>query len=56
MQETLPEKYNKTMPSKTELSSRREDPGWKELIDFQSDSIARFLRDTKEILKAQMAG
>lgn len=46
------EKYNKTMPSKTELSSRREDPGWKELIDFQSDSIARFLRDTKEILKS----
>jgi len=46
------EKYNKTIPSKTELSSRREDPGWKELVDFQSDSIARFLRDTEEILKS----
>lgn len=45
------EKYGKEIPSKTHLTSSREEQSWKELIEFQTDSIARFLRDSNEILK-----
>ena len=45
------EKYNKDIPSKTELSSKPDSSAWKELIDFQSDSIARFLKESNKILK-----
>jgi hypothetical protein len=45
------EKYRRDMPSKTELSSAQDRPGWKEIIEFQSDSIARFLRESNKILK-----
>ncbi len=44
-------KYLKEIPSKTELSSRRDSVSWKELVEFQSDSIARFLKDSNKILK-----
>ncbi len=39
------------LPSKTKLSANREDPEWSKLLEFQSDSIARFLRDSNRILK-----
>jgi len=45
------EKYNREIPIKTELSSMRDTQEWRDLIDFQSDSIARFLRDSNKILK-----
>ncbi len=45
------DKYNKELPSKTELSSMRDDPRWKEITDFQSDSISRFLNDSGTIIK-----
>ncbi len=50
------EKYLKTIPSKTELSSIRGTNEWKELVEFQSDSIAIFLRDTNKILKEANPG
>ena len=46
------EKYSSVLPSKTELSVRRDDVNWSKLLEFQSDSIARFLRDSNRILKA----
>ena len=45
------EKYRIDMPSKTELSSGHEGSGWKEIIEFQSDSIVRFLKESNIILK-----
>jgi len=45
------EGYGKEIPSKIHLSSSRDEKSWRELIEFQSDSIARFLRDSNEILK-----
>ena len=39
------------LPSKTELSAKRDDMNWSKLLEFQSDSIARFLRDSNRILK-----
>lgn len=45
------EKYLKELPSKTMLSSERHSQEWKELLEFQSDSIARFLSDSNKILK-----
>ena len=45
------ELYHKDIPSKKDLSSKQETTAWKELIDFQSDSIARFLKDSNKILK-----
>jgi hypothetical protein len=45
------EKYKRDMPSKTELSTRHEDFGWKEIIEFQSDSIVSFLKESNNILK-----
>ena len=38
--------YNHPLPPK----SKKEDPLWKELVEFQSDSIARFLKDSRRIL------
>ena len=45
------EKYLKELLSKTELSSRRDSSDWKDLIEFQSDSIAGFLKESNKILK-----
>jgi hypothetical protein len=45
------EKYNKKMPSKSALSSGHDTIEWKEIVDFQSDSIAIFLRESNKILK-----
>ncbi|MBK8881048.1 MAG: beta-galactosidase trimerization domain-containing protein [Bacteroidales bacterium] len=45
------EKYSSEIPSKTALSAKRDNPSWKKLLEFQSDSIARFLRDSNRILK-----
>ena len=46
------EKYSSVLPSKTEFSAKRDDINWSNLLEFQSDSIARFLRDSNRILKA----
>jgi len=45
------EKYGKEIPSKTLLSSKRDDPAWTSLLEFQSDCIAIFLRDTNRLIK-----
>jgi len=45
------EKYKKEIPSKTKLSSIRVGADWKDFIEFQSDSIVRFLKDSNKILK-----
>ena len=45
------DKYRLEIPSKTELSSRHETPEWKKIVEFQSDSIAGFLRESNKILK-----
>ena len=45
------ERYLKELPSKTEMSSRRNMSGWKEIIDFQSDSMANFLKESNKIIK-----
>jgi hypothetical protein len=45
------ERYKKSLPSKIELSSAPDSPAWKELIEFQSDSIAEFLKESNKILK-----
>jgi hypothetical protein len=45
------EKYKKEINSKTKLSSVRTGADWKDLIEFQSDSIVRFLKDSGKILK-----
>jgi hypothetical protein len=45
------ERYLKELPSKTEMSSKRNMSGWKEIIDFQSDSIADFLKESNKIIK-----
>lgn len=45
------EKFSSELPSKTDLTSNRENPEWSSLLEFQSDSIARFLRDSNRILK-----
>ena len=34
-----------------ELSARPDNPDWKELVDFQSDSIGRFLKESNKIIK-----
>lgn len=46
------EKYKREIPSKTWLSAHRGEPLWRDLIEFQTDSIARFLRDCNAVLKA----
>ncbi len=46
------EKYGKEIPLKTLLASKRDDPEWTNLLDFQSGSISTFLRDTNRIIKA----
>jgi hypothetical protein len=45
------EKYLKDLPSKAELASNRVLPEWREIIEFQSDSIAEFLRESNKIIK-----
>lgn len=45
------EAYSIDLPSKTGLSSRRDSPEWNKLLEFQSDSITRFLRDSNKIVK-----
>lgn len=42
------ERTGRNLPPK----SSRDDPLWKELIAFQSDSIARFLSDSESLIKA----
>ncbi|MCE5345411.1 MAG: beta-galactosidase trimerization domain-containing protein [Bacteroidales bacterium] len=44
-------KYLRDIPKKTELSSRHDSSDWKDVIEFQSDSIASFLKDSNKILK-----
>jgi len=50
------EKYRKEIPPKTRLSNVDDSPSWKELVDFQSDSIADFLRESQKILKEHNPG
>lgn len=45
------QKYLKELPSKTKMSASRDNPDWKSIIEFQSDSIARFLKDSNKVLK-----
>ncbi len=45
------ERYGKEIPSKILLASKRDDPEWTSLLEFQSDSIATFLKDTNRIIK-----
>lgn len=45
------EKYKKEISPKTKLSSLRTGADWKDLVEFQSDSIVRFLKDSDSILK-----
>ncbi|MBI5010777.1 MAG: hypothetical protein HZB98_14275 [Bacteroidia bacterium] len=45
------EKYSKELPDKTILAGNRLDKGWKEIIEFQSDSLAGFLRESNTIIK-----
>jgi hypothetical protein len=45
------EKYSKELPDKTVLAGNRLDKGWKDIIDFQSDSLAEFLRESNTIIK-----
>jgi hypothetical protein len=45
------QKYLREMPSKSDLSSEKGSSGWREIIEFQSDSIANFLRQSNKILK-----
>jgi hypothetical protein len=45
------QKYHKDIPSKGELSSGHISQEWKEIVEFQSDSIALFLRESNKILK-----
>lgn len=45
------EKYQKDIPSKKDGSSKQDTVAWNELIEFQSDSTARFLSDSNRILK-----
>ena len=45
------QKYLRDMPSKSGLSSTPASKEWNELIEFQSDSIAIFLRESNRILK-----
>jgi len=45
------ERYNKELPSKSALSGGGDSAAWHELIEFQSDSLARFLRESNKILK-----
>lgn len=44
-------KYKREIPSKTKMSSTRSGADWKDLLEFQSDSIVRFLKDSDKILK-----
>jgi hypothetical protein len=46
-QELFQKKYNHTLP----LKSDKVDPLWKDFIEFQSDSIARFLKDSRDIMR-----
>jgi hypothetical protein len=45
------ERYNKDLPSKGVLSGGTDNAAWRELVEFQSDSLARFLRESNKILK-----
>ena len=45
------EKYKREIPSKTKVSSMRTGAEWKDLLEFQSNSIVRFLKDSNKILK-----
>ncbi|HIE44396.1 MAG TPA: hypothetical protein EYP78_06355, partial [Candidatus Omnitrophica bacterium] len=46
-QDLFQNKYNYPLP----LKSKRANSCWKDLIEFQSDSIARFLKDSRQILR-----
>lgn len=41
------EKYGEDLP----LKSNRNNPSWKKLLEFQSDSIARILKDSDRVIK-----
>lgn len=41
------EKYKYPLPSK----SRKENASWKDLVEFQSDSLAKFLKDSRQVLR-----
>jgi hypothetical protein len=45
------EKYRRDLVSKTAWSLKHDQPEWKEIIEFQSDSIVRFLKESNRILK-----
>jgi len=41
------ERYKHPLP----LKSKKEEVSWKDLVEFQSDSIARFLKDSQQVLR-----
>jgi len=50
------EKYKREMPSKVGLAESHNTSDWKDIIEFQSDSIAGFLRESNKILKEKNPG
>ncbi len=50
------EKYLKKLPSKVSLAVGRNSPEWKDIVEFQSDSISDFLRDSNKTLKKKNPG
>jgi len=46
-QDLFQREYNCSLP----LKSKKEDSSWKKLVEFQSKSIARFLKDSRGILR-----
>ncbi|HRR96379.1 MAG TPA: beta-galactosidase trimerization domain-containing protein [Candidatus Ratteibacteria bacterium] len=45
-------KYGYQLPQKTSLSKDRENSQWKDIIEFQSDAIERFLEDSNNVIKS----
>lgn len=45
------QQYHKEIPSKSAISAQRNTEEWNQLLEFQSDSIARFLRDSNKVVK-----
>jgi hypothetical protein len=45
------ETYREGIPSKSKFSNKRDEPAWSKLLEFQSDSIARFLADSQKVIK-----
>ncbi len=45
------DRYGRDLPSKTKLSTGSDNSSWHDLLEFQSDSIETFLRESNRILK-----